>query len=140
MRLLLTSAVAMAATLTLSIGALPNTAHASPLDWPDEDAAMALHCASVLQAYGHAYEFASDLTGQTSTPVSALPARLLQLAGGDARLPDIALQAERYNAHAESVARTSFYPTLVGDGTPYLADDGRELVMAVQSCVAQFDL
>ena len=135
MRLFVTSAVALAATLTLS-----GTTNASPLDWPEDDAAMALHCASVLQAYGHAYEFAANLSGQSATPVSALPAPLLLLAGGDARLPEIALQAERYNAHAESVARTSFYPTLVGDGTPYLADDGRELVMAVQSCVAQFNL
>lgn len=101
---------------------------------------MALHCAAVLQAYGHAYAFAADLTGQPSMPVSALPAPLLQLAGGDTRLPDIALQAEGYHSHAESVARTSFYPVLVGDGTPYLADDGRELVMAVQSCVERYPL
>lgn len=101
---------------------------------------MALHCAAVLQAYGNAYEFAAGLTGRPAAPMGALPEPLVQLAGGVGRLPDIALQAEGYQSHAESVARTSFYPALIGDGTPYLADDGRELVLAVQSCVAQFGL
>lgn len=101
---------------------------------------MALHCAAVLQAYGHAYEFAADLTGQPAAPMAALPRALVQQAGGDAHLPEIASQAAQYQTHAESVARTSFYPTLIGDGTPYLADDGRELVLAVQSCVARYAL
>lgn len=135
MRLISTSAVAVAATLTLSL-----TSNASPLDWPDEGESMALHCAAVLQAYGHAYEFAVDLSGQSATPMGGLPAPLLQQAGGTARLPDIALRAEGFQSHAESVARTSFYPTLMGDGTPYLADDGRELMLAVQTCVAQYGL
>lgn len=139
MRLIMTSAAAMAATLSLSV-----LASASPLDWPDahadQSASMALHCAAVLHAYGNAYAFAADLTGQSAPPLGGLPAPLLQLAGGPARLPDIAQQAQGYQAHAESVARTSFYPTLVGDGTPYLADDGRELMLAVQTCVAQFGL
>ncbi|MBY4892590.1 hypothetical protein KUL25_07410 [Rhodobacteraceae bacterium N5(2021)] len=134
MRLDLTSAVALAATLSLS------PAWASPLNWPEEGEALAFHCAAVLQAYGHAYEVAADLSGQPSLPMSALPAPLVQLAGGNARLADIAVQAEAYHGHAESVARTSFYPTLMGDGTPYLADDGRELMVAVQTCVAQFGL
>lgn len=140
MRLCLTSAVAVAATLTLTLAVTPSRTQASPLNWPDDGAPMALHCAAVLQAYGHAYELAAGLTGQPATPMETLPAPLLQLAGGDTRLPEIALQAEEYNIHAESVARTSFYPRLVGDGTPYLADDGRELVMAVQTCVTQFGL
>lgn len=101
---------------------------------------MAMHCAAVLHAYGQAYAMAADLSGQEATPVGALPAGLLQQAGGDTRLPDITLAAEAYLTHAESVARTSFYPALIGDGTPYLADDGRELVVAVQTCVAQFGL
>lgn len=138
MRLILTSAVAVAATLTLPLAL--SSANASPLNWPDAGEPMALHCAAVLQAYGHAYQFAAGLTGQPAIPMGALPAPLMQLAGGETRLPDIALQAESYHAHAESVARTSFYPALVGNGTPYLADDGRELVLAVQSCVAQFGL
>ncbi len=114
---------------------------ASPLSWPDEDEALAFHCAAVLSAYGHAYEFAADLAGRTGAiPVSTLPDPLLQQAGGTTRLPEIAARAESYFSHAESVARTSFYPTLIGDGTPYLADDGRELVVAVQSCVDRYGL
>lgn len=101
---------------------------------------MALHCAAVLHAYGQAYAMAADLSGQEAVPLAPLPDGLLQQAGGDARLPAITQAAEAYHAHAESVARTSFYPTLVGEGTPYLADDGRELVMAVQSCAARFVL
>ena len=101
---------------------------------------MALHCAAVLQAYGHAYEVAAGLTGQTAAPVADVPRTLVLQAGGDGLLPEIAARAERYHPHAESVARTSFFPTLVGDGTPYLADDGRELVIAVQSCMARYAL
>ncbi|ABD55657.1 hypothetical protein [Jannaschia sp. CCS1] len=137
MRLAMTSAVALAATLPLS---LTTPATASPLNWPDSGEPMAMHCAAVLHAYGQAYAMAADLSGQEATPVGALPAGLLQQAGGDTRLPDITLAAEAYLTHAESVARTSFYPALIGDGTPYLADDGRELVVAVQTCVAQFGL
>ncbi|HID68601.1 MAG TPA: hypothetical protein EYP31_10180 [Roseibacterium sp.] len=134
MRLVRTSAAVMAvALLALPVGA-------SPLHWPEENEMMALHCAAVLQAYGHAYEFAADLIGQPAIPVAGLPAPLLQLAGGAAVLPEISIRAEGFHSNAESVARTSFYPALVGDGTPYLADDGRALVLAVQTCVAQFEL
>lgn len=137
MGMISTSAKTLTATLftTLALGA---TGHASPLHIPDDEAARALHCAAVLQAYGHAYEFATALLGRPAVSVAQLPEPLVQLAGGAARLPDIALAAEAYQDHAESVARTSFYPSLMGDGTPYLADDGRELVMAVQTCVAEF--
>jgi hypothetical protein len=135
MRLAMTSAVAFAATLSLW-----QSASASPLNWPDEDTAMALHCAAVLQAYGNAYAYAVDLTGQPTAPAADLPAPLLQMAGGAARLPDIASHAAEFTSHAESVARTSFYPALIGDGTPYLDADGRELVTAVQSCVTQYGL
>lgn len=137
MRLILTSAVAVAATLSLTF---TSALAASPLNWPEPGEPLALHCAAVLQAYGDAYALAADLTGLPAAPVSALPAGLVQQAGGDTRLPDIALAAEAYATHAESVARTSFYPALIGDGTPYLADDGRELVMAVQTCVDRFAL
>lgn len=117
---------------------------ASPLNWPeigDSDQPMALHCAAVLQAYGHAYDFASNLAGQTDAmPFGGLPEPLLAQAGGVEQLPNIASRAAGFSAHAESVARTSFYPHLVGDGTPYLADDGRELVLAVQSCVDRYGL
>lgn len=135
MRLGMTSAVALAATLSLW-----QPLAASPLNWPEEGEAMAVHCAAVLQAYGQAYAFAVDLTGAPATQVASLPAPLLAQAGGDTRLPDITALAQSYNTHAESVARTSFYPVLIGDGTPYLAAEGRELVMAVQSCMAQYGL
>ncbi|WP_224815299.1 hypothetical protein [Hasllibacter sp. MH4015] len=117
-------------------------AGASPLNWPDDGGQdLALHCGAVLQAYGHAYEFAADLAGRDDAlPIAGLPVPLILEAGGDARLPDIAARAEGFLPHAESVARTSFYPHLVGDGTPYLADDGRELVMAVQVCADRFGL
>ncbi len=101
---------------------------------------MAVHCAAVLSAYGHAYEFANTLAGAEGMPFSGPPAPLVQEAGGDLRLPEIAERALGFHEHAESVARTSFYPRLIGDGTPYLADDGRELVMAVQSCVDRYAL
>ncbi|MEX3014873.1 hypothetical protein [Gymnodinialimonas hymeniacidonis] len=115
-------------------------AGASPLNWPDEGEAMALHCAAVLSAYGHAYEFANDLAQVEALPFGGPPATLVQEAGGDASLSAIEELAAGYFSHAESVARTNFYPRLVGDGTPYLADDGRELVMAVQSCVDRYAL
>lgn len=135
MRLAVTSAVALAATLSLG-----QPAAASPLSWPEDDQAMALHCAAVLQAYGNAYNFAATLSGLPTAPTTGLPEPLIQLAGGTTRMGDIAEMSEGFQPHAESVARTSFYPTLMGDGTPYLADDGRELVMAVQTCMSQFDL
>lgn len=138
MRLAMTSAVALAATLPLSLASMALAA--SPLNWPDQGEPMALHCAAVLHAYGQAYAMAADLSGVDAAPIGALPAGLLQQVGGDGRLPDITLAAEAYHSHAESVAHTSFYPALIGDGTPYLADDGRELVVAVQACVAQYGL
>ncbi len=135
MRLCMTSAVALAATLSLW-----QPATASPLNWPEDAQDLALHCAAVLHAYGDAYALAADLSGMPAAPAAGLPAPLVRLAGGDTRLPDIALQAQGFHDHAESVARTSFYPALIGDGTPYLAAEGRELVAAVQSCMAQFNL
>ncbi|MEJ6395305.1 hypothetical protein V8J82_18735 [Gymnodinialimonas sp. 2305UL16-5] len=116
---------------------------ASPLNWPEESAGeteIAAHCAAVLSAYGHAYEFAATLTGNAAPGVGDLPETLVQLAGGATRLPDIAAAAAGFHDHAESVARTNFYPRLVGDGTPYLADDGRELVLAVRTCSERFSL
>jgi hypothetical protein len=125
----------------LLVAAPSGVAAASPLDWPAEGDALALHCAAVLSAYGHAYELALDLAGQTGgAPVDTIPAPIVSAAGGVDRLPEIAARAEGFVTHAESVARTSFYPALVGDGTPYLADDGRDLVLAVQSCVARYGL
>lgn len=135
MRLGMTSAAALAATLSLGQPLV-----ASPLSWPDEGEAMAMHCAAVLQAYGNAYNYAAHLSGLPTAPTTGLPEPLVQLAGGTTRLADIAVQAEGFQNYAESVARTSFYPTLMGDGTPYLAAEGRELVTAVQTCIAQFGL
>lgn len=128
-----------AAAIAVAVCA-PPMAGASPLNWPSEDHDMAAHCAAVLSAYGHAYEFAAALSGNSDAMMGALPEDLVTRAGGAERLPDIATRAEGFFSHAESVARTSFYPRLVGDGTPYLADDGRELVMAVQSCTERYGL
>ncbi|MEJ6389075.1 hypothetical protein [Gymnodinialimonas ulvae] len=118
----------------------PPAGAVSPLNWPDEGAEMAVHCAAVLSAYGYAYEFANDLAEVEALPFGGPPASLLQEAGGIASLAEIADRAAGFQSHAESAARTSFYPRLVGDGTPYLADDGRELVIAVQSCVDRYAL
>jgi hypothetical protein len=136
MRLTLTAAA-------LAVAFAAPCAAASPLDWPSEEQgeAMALHCAAVLSAYGHAYDFAADLVGDSgASRMGALPEPLIQQAGGADRLPEIAHLAAGFETHAESVARTSFYPTMVGDGTPYLAADGRELVVAVHTCAARFQL
>jgi hypothetical protein len=118
----------------------PHAGAVSPLSWPDEGEAMAVHCAAVLSAYGYAYEFANDLAEVDGLPFGGPPASLVQQAGGTASLPEIEDRAAGFQTHAESAARTSFYPRLVGDGTPYLADDGRELVIAVQTCVDRYAL
>ncbi len=127
-----------AAAVAVAVSAPP--VGASPLNWPDEGEALAQHCAAVLSAYGHAYQLANDLAQVEALPFAGPPAQLLEAAGGDASNLAIRERAAGFESHAESVARTSFYPRLVGEGTPYLADDGRELMMAVQSCVDRFAL
>jgi len=124
----------------LAVVAMSPAVGASPLNWPNEDEALALHCAAVLSAYGQAYEFANDLAQVEALPFHGPPTQLVEAAGGEASRGAISERAAGFQTHAESVARTSFYPRLIGEGTPYLADDGRELVMAVQSCVDRFAL
>ncbi len=127
-----------AAAVAVAISA--PSAGASPLNWPDEGEALAVHCAAVLSAYGHAYQFANDLAEVEALPFAGPPAHLVDAAGGEPSRTAITERAAGFESHAESVARTSFYPQLIGEGTPYLADDGRELVMAVQACADRFAL
>ena len=128
--------------MTILLPAQSGATGGSPLNWPEGggEPEMAFHCAAVLSAFGHAYDVAADLSGREAVPYDGPPDPLIQLAGGTSRLGEIADHAIGFYDHAESLARTSFYPRLVGDGTPYLADDGRELMLAVQSCVDRFEL
>ncbi|QBY00939.1 hypothetical protein E2K80_09535 [Rhodophyticola sp. CCM32] len=134
----LCAAMVMAASLPLH-----SPANAAPILWPADGAGemdLAFHCAAVMTAFGHAYEFATQLTGATGAPRFQTPARLVDLAGGSERLGDIAETANTWRDHWESMARTSFYPRLTQSGTPYLADDGLELQSAVTRCAAHFEL
>jgi hypothetical protein len=120
------------------------TAAVTPLDWPDAAAgrdAAAFHCAAVMTAFGLAYVQATEMTGTPEgLPLGTLPAGLLTQAGGDARLGEIRAQAEAWADHSESMASTHFFPRLSGEGTPYLADEGRMLMLAVQDCAERFGL
>jgi hypothetical protein len=130
--------------LCLAIGAGPASAATSPLEWPAEDAgdtALAFHCAAVMTAFGLAYVEASEMTGAPDgLPLGTLPGALLSEAGGARRLGDIRAQAEAWSSHSRSVAATHFYPRLSGEGTAYVADEGRALMLAVQTCADHFDL
>jgi hypothetical protein len=132
------------AALWLGAAALPAAAAVTPLDWPEEAAgrdAIAFHCAAVMTAFGLAYVQASEMTGTPEgLPLGTLPGALLTEAGGAARLGEIRAQAEAWNSHSESVASTHFFPRLSGEGTPYLADEGRVLMLAVHDCAARFGL
>lgn len=123
---------------------LPLSAPATPVPWPAGDAPeteVALHCAAVLTAFGRAYSFAADLLGLEGAPApAAVPDGLVALAGGAARLDEIAEAASGWRAAWESMGRTSFYPRLARSGSPYLADEGRDLMAAVSRCVDRFDL
>ncbi|MBF9061170.1 hypothetical protein HKCCSP123_18475 [Rhodobacterales bacterium HKCCSP123] len=124
--------------------ALSASAAVTPLDWPEEAEgrhATAFHCAAVMTAFGLAYATATEMTGAPEgLPPGTLPRALLAEAGGAARLGEIRTQAEAWADHSESMASTHFFPRLSGEGTPYLADEGRMLMLAVQECVARFGL
>ncbi len=124
--------------------ALPAAAAVTPLDWPDEAAeggATAFHCAAVMTAFGLAYVRATEMTGTPEgLPSGTLPRALLAEAGGAARLGEIRTQAEAWADHSDSMASTHFFPRLSGEGTPYLADEGRMLMLAVQDCAERFGL
>jgi hypothetical protein len=132
------------AALCLGWGALSAEA-GTPLDWPqDGDAngpALALHCAAVMTAHGLGYVAATEMAGRPEgLPPGTLPRALLERAGGLDRLGEIRAMAEGWAQHSDSVAATHFFPRLSGEGTPYLADDGRVLMQAVQDCADRFDL
>jgi hypothetical protein len=124
--------------------AQPAAAAVSPLDGPEEAAgrdAAALHCAAVMTAFGLAHVRATEMIGAPEGfPAGTLPGALVAQAGGTARLGEIRAQAEAWTRHSESMAATHFFPRLAGEGTPYLADEGRELMLAVRDCVARFGL
>lgn len=134
----------LCAALCLWAGAPPAAAAVTPLDWPEEAAgrdAAALHCAAVMTAFGLAYVQATEMAGTPEgLPPGTLPGVLLAEAGGAARLGEIRAQAEAWGRHSESVASTHFFPRLSGEGTPYLADEGRVLMLAVRDCADRFGL
>jgi hypothetical protein len=131
------------AALWLGLCGLPAAA-LGPLDWPDETpegGGVALHCAAVMTAYGLAYVRATEMAGTPEgLPQGTLPGPLLALAGGHQRLGEIRGLAEGWASHSDSMAATHFFPRLSGEGTPYLADEGRVLMLAVRDCAERFGL
>ena len=110
----------------------------APLQLHDQ----AYHCATALAAFGLAFRHAAFLLELEDVPVpSALPARLVTLAGGPGRLPEITeAAATGWRDHWQSMAITNFYPRLAAEGTPYLTDDGRVLMDEIHRCVDRFGL
>ena len=135
---------ALRAALAVVMACGPAAAGPTPLDWPPEQAgerALAFHCAAVMTAFGLAYVAASEMAGTPEgLPLGTLPGGLLSRAGGAGRLGDIRAQAEAWSSHSRSVAATHFYPRLSGEGSAYIADEGRALMLAVRSCAERFDL
>lgn len=117
---------------------------AAPMSWPVDgtpDSEVALHCAAVLASYGQAYVFATELLELADAPSPAtMPARVLEAAGGEARLGEVLDLVAGWRPHWESMGRTNFYPILAQSGTPYIADEGEILLDNITLCRTRFDL